>query len=81
MAWGHEQLFHEIVTNFFCCNFMKIFICIAQQFIHATDRGKNHSFLLSFFFSSMMSNVQVISTIALLFDDEDEEKENVQECS
>ena len=38
-------------------------------------------FLLSFFFSSMMSNVQVISTIALLFDDEDEEKENVQECS
>ena len=29
----------------------------------------------------MMSNVQVISTIALLFDDEDEEKENVQECS
>ena len=81
MVWGHEQLFHEIVTNFFCCNFMKIFICIAQQFIHATDRGKNHSFLLSFFFSSMMSNVQVISAIALLLNDEDEEKENVQERS
>ena len=26
MLWGHEQLFHEIATNFFCCNFMKIFI-------------------------------------------------------
>ena len=29
----------------------------------------------------MMSNVQVIAAIALLLDDEDEEKENVQECS
>ena len=29
----------------------------------------------------MMSNVQVIAAIALLRDDEDEEKENVQECS
>ena len=38
-------------------------------------------FLLSFFFSNMMSNVQVIAAIALLLDDEDEEKENVQECS
>ena len=38
-------------------------------------------FLLSFFFSNMMSNVQVIAAIALLLDDEDEEKENVQERS
>ena len=38
-------------------------------------------FLLSFFFSNMMSNVQVIAAIALLLDDEDEEKENVQECT
>ena len=38
-------------------------------------------FLLSLFFSNMMSNVQVITAIALLLDDEDEEKENVQERS
>ena len=38
-------------------------------------------FLLSFFFSNMMSNVQVIAVIALLLADEDEEKENVQERS
>ena len=38
-------------------------------------------FLLSFFFSNMMSNVQSIAAIALLLDDEDEEKENVQERS
>ena len=38
-------------------------------------------FLLSFFLSNMMSNVQVIAAIALLLDDEDEEKENVQERS
>ena len=81
MVWGHEQLFHEIVTNFCCCNFMKIFICIAQQFIHATDRGENHSFLAFFFLFQQLSNVQVISAIALLLDDKDEEKENVQECS
>ena len=37
-------------------------------------------FLLSFFFSKM-SNVQVIADIALLLDDEDEEKKNVQEPS
>ena len=34
-------------------------------------------FLLSFFFSNMMLNVQVIAAIAHLLDDEDEEKENV----
>ena len=38
-------------------------------------------FLLSFFFSNLMSNVQVIAAIALLLDDEDEHKENVQERS
>ena len=42
--------------------------------------GKITLFLLSFFFSNML-NVQVIAAIALLFDDEDEEKENVQERS
>ena len=25
----HERLLHEIATNFFCCNFMKIFIRVA----------------------------------------------------
>ena len=34
--------------------------------------------LLCFFFSNMVSNVQVIAAIALLLDDEDEEKENVR---
>ena len=38
-------------------------------------------FLLSFFFSNIMSNVQVIAAITLLLDDDDEEMENVQECS
>ena len=38
-------------------------------------------FLLSFFFSNMMSDVQVITAIVLLLDGEDEEKENVQERS
>ena len=43
--------------------------------------GKITLFLLSFFFSSLMSNVQVIPAIDRLLDDEDEEKENVQERS
>ena len=38
-------------------------------------------FLLSFFFSNMISNIQVIAAIALLLADENEEKENVQERS
>ena len=38
-------------------------------------------FLLSFFFSNIMSKVQVIAAITLLLDDEDEEMENVQERS
>ena len=37
--------------------------------------------LLYFVFSNMISNVQVISAIALLFGEEDEEKKNVQEHS
>ena len=40
--------------------------------------GKITLFLLSFFFSNMMLNVQVIAAIAHLLDDEDEEKENVK---
>ena len=42
---------------------------------------KTTLFLLSFFFSNIMSNVQVIAAITLLLDDEDEEMENVQERS
>ena len=44
-------------------------------------RGKITIFLLSFFFSNMMLNVNVIAAITLLLDKKDEEKENVRECS
>ena len=54
---------------------------LLQQFIHATNWGKNHPFLAFFFLFNIMSNVQVIAAITLLLDDEDEEMENVQERS
>ena len=81
MLWGNEQFFHNITTNFFCCNFMKIsFVSHSNLFMQQIGE-KFTLFLLSLFFSNMMSNVQIIAAIALLLDGKDEEKENVQERS
>ena len=82
MLWGHERLFHEIATKFFVVAISWKFSFVSRSNLFMPQIGEKITlFLLSFFFSNMMSNVQAIAAITLLLDDEDEEKENVQERS
>ena len=76
-------------SNFFMKLQQIFFVAISSKFSFMSHSnlfrqqigGKITLFLLSFFFSNIMSNVQVIAAIILLLNDEDEQKENVQEHS